>query len=230
MQQQNRHLQDFTAAMQTKMKESFGFMTQRMVEAEDTALKRQTELEARMYDRMKTPSGTLTLVPPAAQPSAQKEPPAPAQNVTADPAALEAPLEQPPPTVFGCIIQANPQSSIDGVAAKLEDEPYDVVYPNFAIMNKVRPHDLRRLREVSGLTVAECVTTTVQLYSTGELGLYGIEELARDLELGFVTFDLADLGEQTIPRCKYQGCTAFPYLRYSRNDCTGTYFPTLLAC
>jgi hypothetical protein len=49
-------------------------------------------------------------------------------------------------------------------------------------MNKVRPHDLRRLREVSGLTAAECVTTTVQLYTTGELGFYGIEELARDLE------------------------------------------------
>jgi hypothetical protein len=51
LQQQNRHLQDFTAAMQTQTKESFGFMTQRMVEAEDTALERQTELEARMNDR-----------------------------------------------------------------------------------------------------------------------------------------------------------------------------------
>ena len=137
LQQQNRHLHDFTATMQTQMKESFGFITQRMVEAEDAALGRQTELEARMNnDRMKTLSGTLTSSSPAAQPSAQKEPPVPAHDIAADPAALEALLEQPPPAAIGCIVQASPQSLAGDVAAKLGHKPSAVIYyPNSAIMN-----------------------------------------------------------------------------------------------
>jgi hypothetical protein len=110
LQQQNRHLQDFTTTMQAQMKESSSFLAQRKAETEETALGRQTELEARVNGRMKNLSNTPTSLAPATQPVAQEEPPASAQNTTADPAALEELLEPPTPVVASFITQVNPQS------------------------------------------------------------------------------------------------------------------------
>jgi hypothetical protein len=70
---------------------------------------------------------------------------------------------------------------------------------------------------------------TASLFLGGK-GPYTIDDLARDLDFGFLVLDMRDATELKIPECAIEGCTKFVYMTYQRTDNIGTFSPPQFAC
>jgi hypothetical protein len=70
---------------------------------------------------------------------------------------------------------------------------------------------------------------TVSLFLGGK-GQYTIDDLAHDLDLGFLVLDTRDATGLKTPECAIEGCTKFVHMTYQRTDNTGTLFAPQFAC
>jgi hypothetical protein len=106
-----------------------------------------------------------------------------------------------------------------------------MLFPNFILPQDrtLRPRDFNRIREVGGSTLAASLTMTVSLFLGGK-GQYTIDDVARDLDLGYLVLDTQDATELKTPECAIEGCTKFVYMTYQRTDNTGTPFAPQFAC
>jgi hypothetical protein len=70
---------------------------------------------------------------------------------------------------------------------------------------------------------------TVSLFLGGQ-GTYTLEDLARDLDLGFLVLDMQHAVELVAPACAFEGCMKFVCMTYQRTDDIGSSFAPQFAC
>jgi hypothetical protein len=99
----------------------------------------------------------------------------------------------PSPVVVGSTrypFTVNP-AAVETLRNQLESNPTQVLFPNFVFPQDrdLRPRDFLRIREVGGSTLAASLKLAVSLFLGGQ-GLYTLDDLARDLDLGSLVLDM----------------------------------------
>jgi hypothetical protein len=98
-----------------------------------------------------------------------------------------------------------------------------MLIPNFVLERSrdLREQDTLRLRAVGGTALADSSLQLTAPLFLGGTGPYTLEDLARDLELGFLVLSMEQAKNHKPRTCAHDGCRAFAYLTYFRADDEG---------